>query len=573
MKKTLRQLSVIIGLLLFSTVSAQDYVVPPMVNIPSGSFIMGSERGNNASKPAHTVSVAAFQMAKYHVTVAEFRLFVKETNYKSNTVKCPDLIDEHWYSDPGKKSNGTWEKNFLSYSDYQPVTCITHQDVDAYITWLNKKSGLKFRLPTEEEWEYAAKANTTSEYFWGDDVSQSYLYANYADQASEYFAGKQYGASYVGFLGISDRNDGEPYGSIVGMYHPNPFGLYDMVGNVSQMLSSCYEPYDQKIASKQEKEPKKCDILAVRGNSWHYPPEPLWVRGRGKVKSDYSSTRRGFRLAMDGHRTTEKLTSTKAFEKALKKAQHIRFATRPTMPNVPKDVQLIHLKDSIYKISWKASADPTVIGYEIYQSTTPYAHLLGRFYQKHYDKIKTVSAKNNSSEVILSDKGNSFRVLAKTSTQTSLPSNPITVVKEVNITSIPGTIKMEHTTGLENINLIHRKARPDRPELYYLSAFNEFYEQTVATATFKVQVEESGWYKLNYSGGRGSRKADTFFMLYQGTNLVGDIPYDSKVDHRTTDIHKVHLEKGQHDLKVSFFLDINSMDLWNLGSLKFTKLK
>lgn len=554
------------------TINAQGYIAPPMVNIPSGNFIMGSERGNNATKPVHSVSVEDFQMAKYLVTVAEFRKFVNETNYKSNTVKCPDFIDKNWYSDPGEKSNGTWEKYNLSYSDYQPVTCITYQDMDAYILWLNKKTGLNYRLPTEEEWEYAAKANTTSTYFWGNDETKTHLYANFADQSSEYFASKDFGASYVGFIGATNGNDGEPYGAIVGLYRPNPFGLYDMVGNVSQVLSSCYNNNGYKTKSKYDLKSNKCEFIANRGSSWHYKPRPLWYRGRTKVESEYSSTRRGFRLAIDGHRNQVD-KSTKKFETDLKKAQQMRLATRPIIPNTPKGVELKQIKNSIYKISWKLSDNPNVIGYDIYQSNNSYAHVLGKFYQNHYNKLKTLDVNKNSAEVVLTEKGNSFRVVAKTNEQNSLPSKPVAIAKKAKTVSIPGSIKMENNIALENVMLGYRKAEKDAPELYYIRVRSEPNTRKTAAIKFNVEVAEAGWYKLNYSGGPWSRKKGAFFMLHQNNTFVGEINYDSEIDHKTTDIHKVYLEKGNQNLQLSFLFEEENLSLWSLSSIKFTKVE
>ncbi len=561
----------LICLVTYSTTYAQDYIAPPMVNIPSGNFMMGSNIGKEDSKPMHSVSVAAFQMAKYPVTIHEFRSFVKETDYKTTATKgCPDFINRNWYSpNPEKKNTATWEKHNLTYSDYQPVTCITFKDVNAYIAWLNKKSGLKYRLPTEEEWEYAAKANTTTKYFWGNDSTQAHLYGNFADQSSEYFVSKEYGASYVGFIGTTNGNDGEPYGAIVGLYDSNPFGLYDMIGNVSQFLSSCY---DADGYQKKEKASIKCKFVASRGGSWHYTPGLLWTRGRARVDATNSYTRQGFRLAIDGHRKTVE-ASTKVFEKSLKKAQHIRLATRPIIPNAPKNIQLVKLKDSIYKISWKPSNDPNVIGYEIYQSNNSYSHLLGRFYQEHYNKIKTVNSNRNTTEVTLSEKGNSFRIVTKTNILTSLPSNPVVVPKKTTVISIPGKIAMENTIALENLTLNYYKATSDLPELYYLTALAKAFEPTLALTTFKVKVEKSGWYQLNYSGGPRSRKTGAFFMLYQDNTLIGEVNYDSKIKDKTSNRHKVYLDKGNHDLKISFHLNLTSMDMWNLFRLEFTEIK
>lgn len=553
------------------TGSAQNHIAPPMINIPSGNFIMGSEMGSDSSKPAHSVSINPFQMGKYLVTVAEFRLFVNETNYKSNTVKCPDLIDENWYSDPGKKYNGTWEKHLLSYSDYQPVTCITYQDINAYILWLNKKTEKNYRLPTEEEWEYAAKANTTSTYFWGNDKTKAHLYANFADQSSEYFASKEYGASYIGFIGATKENDGEPYGAIVGMYRPNPFGLYDIIGNISQVLSSCYNAEGYKAKSQYNLKSNKCEYVAVRGSSWHYKSKPLWIRGRTKVESEFSSTRTGFRLAIDGH-DDEIGASTKKFESDLKKAQQIRFATRPKMLNVPQNIELNQIKGSIYKLSWKSSDDSNVIGYDIYQSINSHAHFLGKFYKNHYIKLKTIAINKNSTEVVLTDKGNSFRVVAKTSDENSLPSKPVAITKKAKTVSIPGSIKMENYFELENVMLGYRKAEKDRPELYYIRVRSEPYIKKAAAIKFNVNVKETGWYKLNYSGYPWSRKKGDFFMLHQNNTLVGEIDYDPEIDYRTTDKYKVYLKKGKHNLKISFLFETENIGLWSLASLKFTRI-
>ncbi|WBX71189.1 SUMF1/EgtB/PvdO family nonheme iron enzyme [Tenacibaculum retecalamus] len=570
----LNKLTLILFISIFiqRTTVAQNYTAPSMINIPSGNFMMGSSRGDKTLKPVHPVSIAPFQMGKYLVTVAEFRKFINDTKYKSNTIKCPDLIDQNWYSDPGKKSNGTWEKNMLSYSDYQPVACITFQDINAYILWLNKKTGRNYRLPTEEEWEYSAKANTTSTYFWGNDESKANLYANFADKSSEYFASKEFGASYVGFIGATNKNDGEPYGAIVGMYSPNPFGLYDIIGNVSQVLSSCYNDEGYKTKSQYNIKSNKCEFVTERGGSWHYKPKPLWYRERTKVESEFSSTRRGFRLAIDGH-STKVDESTKKFESALKKAQHIRFATRPKIPNAPENVELEQIKDSIYKISWKSSNNLNVVGYDIYQSNNSYAHLLGKFYKNYYDKLKTVEVNRNSTKVVLTKKGNSFRVIAKTNEQTSLPSTPVVIAKKNKTVSIPGSIKMENNIALNNVMLGYRKAKKDISELYYVRVRSEPYTRKAATIKFNIEVSETGWYKFNYSGWPWSREKGNFFMLYQNDNLVGEVNYDPEIDNRTTDIYKVHLKKGNHNLKISFLFETENLSLWSLASLKFTKIK
>ena len=139
--------------------------------------------------------------------------------------------------------------------------------------------------------------------------------------------------------------------------------------------------------------------------------------------------------------------------------------------------------------------------------------------------------------------------------------------------AIPGSVTIENNIALENATLGHRIAKGDVPELYYLRVLGEAYVRNVASIKFTINVAQTGWYTLNYSGGPRSRKTGTFFMLYQDETLIGDITYDSKVDSKTSDLHKVHLEKGNHNLQLSFLLDLESMDMWNLGSLKFTKIE
>lgn len=558
-------LTLTIALFAFININAQDYIKPLMVNIPSGSFMMGSENGDDSTKPIHNVSVTAFQLAKYPVTVAEYRKFIEETNYKPAS-NCSDYLDQNWFSDE-EESDANWEKHRFSYSDYQPVTCITFKDVNAYVTWLNKKTGIQYRLPTEEEWEYAAKGNTSSRYFWGDDtnMTQAHLYANYADHSSEYFASKDFGASYVGFIGHSNGNDNEPYNAIVGLYRPNPFGLYDMVGNVSQFLSTCYREDGYKKSSKEEKETSKCEFISHRGGTWHNPPQPIWVRGSYKVGSTPGVTT-GFRLAIDGHSSKNDVLTT-SFEKELKKAQLNRLEFRPKLIAAPKNVQLIKLKDSTYTLSWQLNKDPKVMAYVIYQSNNNKAHLLGQFYKNYYQKIEEIDANKNSVQVVPSKYGNSFRVVAKTRDISSLPSNPVTISKEKALL-IPGEITMDNSIELENVNLWYRKSRKNKPELYYLSKVNKNFERSLVTSTFRIDVKEPGWYKLNYRG--SSFQKGVFFKIWQNNKLLGEIGFDSKIDDKTSNRHKIYLEKGRQELQLTF--KRTGFDYWNMVWVKFSKV-
>jgi len=548
-----------------STTWAQDHITPSMVNIPAGTFMMGNDLGKDSEKPRHSVTLPAFQMGKYLVTLAEFRKFAIDTGFKPKA-NCNDHLDKNWMGRVGDEITATWDKNRYSDSDYQPVTCVTWQDANDYAKWLSNKTGTQYRLPTEQEWEYSLKANTSSRYFWGDDPNWTEVcsYGNFADQSSEYFASKQYGASYVGFIGHVNCDDGEPYNSIVGLYRPNPFGLYDMVGNVKQHIGQCYYPGHQK-RSEEEMDINQCKSTSMRGSIWHFSPAIISSRG-GYRKTLKPGAVLGFRLATDGHSNiTDK--STSVFEANLKDAQVKRLANRPKLPIAPKLVELVNIKNNQFKLSWQPSNDPRVTGYEIYQSNIPYAHLLGNFYQRYYDKIEVVSAAHHSINLTLPNTGGSFRVVAKTDKITSLPSHPAVVVESKALT-IPGRLNLFETTALENAHLRYREAKDDKPELYYLLKFTGP-EQLVSTAEFSVNVTKSAWYKLNYRGKMGAE--GDFFKLWRNNNLVGNISYDSDIDDKTSNRHKVFLEKGNYTLQLSVVRDVP--DRWHMVWLEFTELK
>ena len=564
-----------LGVLLLSlgTVSvaqARDHIVPPMVNIPAGNFMMGTESGDPLAKPMHQVSIGKFRLAKYPVTVAEFRKFAEDTGFDPKPT-CKDHIDENWLTPPTAIGTASWDNNRYTKTEYHPVTCVSWQTAKAYAKWLSDKTGTSYRLPTEEEFEYATKANTTSRFFWGDDpeMTQACRYGNFADQNGEYFASTMYGASYVGFLDHANCDDGEPYNAIVGLYRPNPFGLYDMVGNVSQFLGTCYHEAGYRDFTADELDPGKCEFIGHRGDTWHYPPQPHADRGRYKREGWEPGALMGFRLAADAHsdeHNKKPEASTTAFETALKKAQTERLATRPKLPAAPEQLQLIRLKGDNYRLSWQPTEDPRITGYEIYRSSTAYAHKQGQFFKRQYDKLHAVGATQHTLDVTLPEEGGSFRVVAMTDKLTSLPSQPAVAVSD-RVVNIPGRIEMQDSKALENIRLGHRKAKEDKPELYYLSKFNKGLEQPLVTASFEVAVDKSGWYTLNYRG-RTGRKGE-FFKLWQNNTLVGSIEYDEAIDDKTSNRHKVYLEAGQHQLQLSVTRE--GWDFWSVVWLDFAE--
>jgi formylglycine-generating enzyme required for sulfatase activity len=260
------------------------------VNIPAGRFQMGSpsyEKGRYDDEgPLHDVTIAAFALSKYDVTRGEFAAFVKETGYDAGN-SCYTFETNDWVSHDGR----SWRDPAFRQTDRDPVVCVNWNDIHAYAEWLGRKTGHRYRLPTEAEWEYAARAGTTSARFWGGNPDQACEYANVADQtARDQISGAK-------TWEIHNCRDGYAYTSQVGNFKPNAFGLYDMLGDVWQWTEDCYHKnYNGAPGNGSAWTTGTCELHACRGGAWLIEPEN--VRSASRVR-DYPMSRftsLGFRL-------------------------------------------------------------------------------------------------------------------------------------------------------------------------------------------------------------------------------------------------------------------------------------
>jgi formylglycine-generating enzyme required for sulfatase activity len=203
---------------------------PDMVVIPGGTFTMGSpesETGRNEIENSQKkISLRSFTAGKYPITVGQWSAFVKETN-RPTTRGCSwsalkDTTRKPWENNP----DASWQHLGFSQDDNHPVVCVSWYDTQDYVQWLSKKTGHNYRLLTEAEWEYAARAGTNTAYYWGSVPSHEY--ANYGADS--------------GYVGIAAGRDQWQYTSPVGSFPPNAFGLYDMLGNVWQYVEGCFTP-------------------------------------------------------------------------------------------------------------------------------------------------------------------------------------------------------------------------------------------------------------------------------------------------------------------------------------------
>jgi formylglycine-generating enzyme required for sulfatase activity len=238
---------------------------PEMVMVPAGSFVMGANDAKQQpiAGPPHQVTIAKpFAVGRFHITVAEFTAFVGETGYEAG----PCMIGESWRN-PGFPQSGN-----------HPVVCVNWADAKAYIVWLATRTGKAYRLLSEAEWEYAARAGTTTEWFWGDKGADAKTYAHCFDCSG----GTKFAAATA------------PVGSL----KPNKFGLYDMAGNASQLVQDCYQPgYNGAPTDGSAWTSGTCPLRVIRGGSWQQTLD--WVRSAGRfLEAPNTRTNEvGFRVA------------------------------------------------------------------------------------------------------------------------------------------------------------------------------------------------------------------------------------------------------------------------------------
>lgn len=245
---------------------------PEMVVVPAGQFMMGSpetETGHASSEsPQHRVQIAkAFAVGKYEVTVKEYEEFVTSTGGVADRGGC-----EVWTAYGHRfESDRSYKTPSFSQLQTNPVVCVSWQAATTYTNWLTTKTAKKYRLLSEAEWEYAARAGSAAPYFFGDDEAKLCSYGNGADRTSAFLWGNHLCSDSVGVQTAA-----------VGAYQPNAFGLYDMVGNVWEWVQDCMHPiYDIAPTDGSAWMTGDCKQLVVRGGSWDNAPKDLRSATRG----------------------------------------------------------------------------------------------------------------------------------------------------------------------------------------------------------------------------------------------------------------------------------------------------
>jgi len=251
---------------------------PDLVLIPTGRFQMGSNEHEHkiavkagAQKawmdrelPAHWVGIEhSFALGRYPVTVGEWRAFAKATGWQS-------------------KLDVDWQQPGFAQDDRHPVVCVTWHDAQLYLQWLSEKTGQQYRLPSETEWEYACRAGTHTAFSFGDQITPEH-------------------ANYDGHFTYNDGPKGNSHGGTtrVGSYQPNPWGLFDMHGNVWEWTQDTMHenylgaPTDGSAWEQGGDQARRI----LRGGAWLYQPRYL----RSALRNGYSALLAndvvGFRVA------------------------------------------------------------------------------------------------------------------------------------------------------------------------------------------------------------------------------------------------------------------------------------
>jgi formylglycine-generating enzyme required for sulfatase activity/serine/threonine protein phosphatase PrpC len=227
---------------------------PAMINVSAGTYRMGGASAIVSADevPRHNVTIKPFAVSIYEVTFAEYYKFAGNTGRKK------------------PKNNGWDVKN-------HPVVNVTWDDAYAYTRWLSKQTGKRYRLLSEAEWEYVARAGTTRSFWWGS--KQGINNAHCFDCKSDYSTSKP---------------------AKVGTYKPNPFGLYDTAGNVYEWVHDCYHRnYKDAPIDGSVWEGGDCDVRVVRGGAYGSPASSMRVENREKFKSDKGQYNVGFRVARE----------------------------------------------------------------------------------------------------------------------------------------------------------------------------------------------------------------------------------------------------------------------------------
>lgn len=242
---------------------------PEMIVLPAGSVVIGSPQSeasrNRDEGPQREIAVQAFAVGRYEVTLGQYEALVRATDQPVSGNCVTDRRQRgNWIEDP----ETTLRDPGFAQGDDHPVVCVSWDDAQAYVDWINTRTGGGYRLLGEAEWEYAARGVTSvpadrATYPWGADPAQGCPFANGFDQTAL--------AHYAGSIDVSAYRVFDPIGcgdgwlktAPMGSLLPNGFGLFDMIGNVGEWIAGCYA-----LAHNAQPAAGDCERRLSKGGAW-----------------------------------------------------------------------------------------------------------------------------------------------------------------------------------------------------------------------------------------------------------------------------------------------------------------
>ena len=253
---------------------------PALVSIPAGDFTMGAELAESKrlglpdywatrEQPTHRVVIQrGFSIGQYEITRAEFAAFATETGY-SPEQGCWQFVGTEWLFDASR----SWRDPKIDTSDDHPVTCINWHDANAYALWLTRKTGHNYRLPSEAEWEYVARAGTRTAYWFGDSADEICRYVNLGDLTTQdAFGWDKTEIKYAKMDNWKGQpcRDGYPTMAPVQKTVANPFGVHGLLGNANEWVADCWNDDHTTAPATQEARlgGSDCGLRVMRGQGW-----------------------------------------------------------------------------------------------------------------------------------------------------------------------------------------------------------------------------------------------------------------------------------------------------------------
>ncbi len=267
---------------------------PELVVVSAGEFVMGSSKedidnglGATNEGPQHRVFIKhPVAVGRFEVTRDQFETFVRASGYKIGD-RCYTLEN----NTPRERTDRSFRNPGYAQSGVHPAVCVNWRDAKAYVEWLSQSTGKTYRLLSEAEWEYVARAGSTLPYGFGKDATEVCKFANGADQSAKL-------AMLPTDYAYMNCTDSYPYTAPVGSFKANAMGLFDLLGNVWEWTEDCF--FDDYLTAPSDGSARAgagCQARAVRGGSWFSTGKSLRPAVRAKATDSARYDDVGFRVA------------------------------------------------------------------------------------------------------------------------------------------------------------------------------------------------------------------------------------------------------------------------------------